>query len=115
MTTIKEIAWVAGLLEGEGWFGYPNHSPRIVIGSTDIDVLLKFRLLVAPHLTKPLVPASRGMNAKEIYYVTVCGGIAIQWMMTIYALMGARRRVQMKNVIQQWKVNGRKDRKCYGS
>jgi|SRR5688572_15077254 len=41
----EEIAWAAGLFEGEGCFSYDKTygSCRMIVGSTDLDVLDKFK------------------------------------------------------------------------
>ena len=54
MITTIEIAWVAGILEGEGTFCMNNNSPRLAIAMTDLDVVEKFCKIV--DKTKKISP-----------------------------------------------------------
>ena len=39
---VKDIAWLGGLLEEEGWFGlHLGHYPSISLGMTDEDTVVK--------------------------------------------------------------------------
>lgn len=42
----SDIAWAAGLFEGEGCITTANKNPRLSLGSTDLDVLEKFLSVV---------------------------------------------------------------------
>ena len=46
MATSEEIAWAAGLFEGEGTFSFSQQRARASMASTDIDVLERFRGIV---------------------------------------------------------------------
>ena len=108
MITTKEICWLAGLLEGEGSFSiYPNGpnggiSPRLRLSMGDKDVVER-----VAHLFKTKVykyDDYRGNTPRKSMYVTVAGSnLAIQWMMTIYSLMGERRRNKIKEILDIWK------------
>ena len=57
-----EIAWCAGLFEGEGNIGVARHAPyegrfepRLQIRQTDEDVLVKFQSLMGGRLTGPFL------------------------------------------------------------
>ena len=104
---IKDIAWVAGLLEGEGCFGYSNGSPLVQLGMTDFDVVAKLRNIISP---KSLITDHRHSDptCKDVYTVRLFGSSAIQWMMTIYPFMGSRRRGRIKEIVTNWVNNGRK-------
>lgn len=100
MIIIMEIAWLAGILEGEGTFAF-LHTPRISIGMTDLDIIEKVRKIwkTDNKITKDLL---RNTN-KERYTIRICGDLAIQWMLTLYSLMGLRRKVKIREVISDWK------------
>src|ERR1700682_2480172 len=60
--TVAEIAWCAGLFEGEGNIGVARSAPyqgrfepRLQIRMTDEDVLVKFRSLMGGRLTGPFI------------------------------------------------------------
>ena len=105
---IKEIAWVAGLIEGEGSFGINNNSPKLAIAMTDLDVLEKARDIldktkkISTH-EEPSI-SKDGCVRKTRYTLTLTGGIAIQWMMTIYPMMGLRRKTRIHEMIHHWKT-----------
>lgn len=99
-TTIAEIAWVAGWLEGEGSFTSPLRSPRISATNTDLDVLERVcRLLGAAWYP---CKTDRRHQTKPLWLFHLCGKNAIAWMLTIYPFMGRRRRSQIRSVIAKW-------------
>src|SRR5437867_12970466 len=109
LTTVKDIIWLAGLLEGEGWFGF-NQSPRITINMTDLDVIERVRKIFRTN--NKITTQNKARNYKTSYYLSIFGDQAIQWMMTIYVLMGIRRQSQIREVIIKWKeMSGQKTEK----
>lgn len=98
MTTIKDVAWLAGLLEGEGTFGYFNGTPTIQIAMTDRDVIDRAAKTMGIKVRAPWTP-KRG---KTVYKCGACGVKAVSWMMTLYSLLGERRRNKVMPVIQKW-------------
>lgn len=99
---VKDIFWLAGLLEGEGHFmSDPKGSlARIKLEMTDKDVIEHAAELMGIRN----VGAARKSNPKHntTYYFYVCGAKAAGWMMTIFSLMGKRRRRTIKNVLCHW-------------
>lgn len=111
--SVKEIAWVAGILEGEGTFCLNNESVRFALAMTDLDIVEKVRNIV--DKTKIISSHSEqnskdGYERKTRYTFTVIGDHAISWMMTIYPLMGLRRKTKIRELLQYWKV-----KRAYGS
>jgi len=98
MTTI-DIAWLAGLLEGEGSFAF-SKGPAIQVLMTDEDIISKARSLMSPTAK---IGIETRENCKTRYYFSVSGSLAIQWMMTIYPFMGRRRREKIREIILKWK------------
>src|SRR5438876_5445144 len=99
MTTIKDIIWLAGLLEGEGCFDFIR-CPRITINMTDLDIIERVRKIYKTNNKITII--GRG-HYKTAYYLNISGDLSIQWMMTIYVLMGIRRQAQIREVIIKWK------------
>lgn len=97
---IQDIYWLAGLLEGEGSFIWNVSTPRIKLAMTDKDVIEKAKLLMTP-LSK--TTTCHNGNNKNYHQFAITGFNAIQWMMTIYSLMGRRRKNQIKKVLLEWK------------
>lgn len=107
--SVKEIAWVAGLLEGEGYFGVNNASPRIQLAMTDLDVIEKARDLIGKNqIISTYTQEGLGKDGhlrKPKYTLTITGQIAIEWMMTIYTFMGTRRKAKIRHLIDFWKFD----------
>lgn len=90
--TIKEIAWLAGWLEGEGCFRLSRNCPIIAVHVTDKDVAYyAAKLLMAPN-----VHSYKRDKHKRIYGFALCSTEAASWMMTLYPLMGKRRKAKIK-------------------
>ena len=98
-----EIAWLAGLFEGEGCFTLIRTSPtrrdpRVFLGMGDLDVMERARSLLG---VKALVFKRKpGPLAKRpAYQFTVCGPRAIGIMLTLYSFLGARRRGRIREIL----------------
>lgn len=109
MLTTKEIAWLAGLLEGEGCFelcrtkfrsGNPYNRPRITLASTDKDVVEHTAKLFGSVVSPP----RRRPGRKPIYNTKCLGDKAIGWMQTLFVLLGERRRRKIKDILVEWKA-----------
>ncbi len=106
MITVKDIYWIAAFLEGEGCFGFyksrNNSYPIIQLSSTDQDVLYKAKSILGGPTNITINKKIEGN--KVAYMYRVCGNLSIQWMMTIYSLMGARRKDKIKEILSKWYV-----------
>jgi len=106
--SVKDIVWIAGILEGEGYFGLNNNSPRIQLAMTDLDVvehvknIMEKTKVISSHAEHE---GKDGSRRKTRYSFTITGDLAIQWMMTIYLLMGLRRKSKIRELIHHWKIN----------
>jgi hypothetical protein len=109
MKAIKNISWLAGILEGEGSFSCDDNGTNAVIkvGMTDKDVIEKVAMVVN-YNGKICEQAREGF--KIMYIVQLYGNEAIQWMMTIYSLMGIRRKEKIKSILILWREYERKYR-----
>lgn len=107
MTTLRQIDWLAGIIDGEGCFssGYNNRGNffvQIQIQMTDLDIIEKFKLITKATASINITPS--GENRKPSYRIQVQGDLAIQWMMTIYSLMGIRRKQKIRDILTAWKA-----------
>ena len=103
---MREIEWVAGLIEGEGNFAF-DRRPLIQVAMTDKDVLEKVcQILGARSVSGPYAPRRKGY--KPMFHTGLYGNHAAGWMMTLYSLMGGRRKQQIRSVLAEWR--GRKSR-----
>lgn len=115
--TPRDVSWLAGLLEGEGSFGYTlcrsrAVGPYIKVSITDRDVVERAAGLlgVGVHFEKLT------RTGKPMWLARVAGPRARGWMMTLYAEMGRRRREKIRESLRQWRdlnhVNARYVQAC---
>jgi len=102
MISSLDIAWLAGLYEGEGSFGWA-HGPRSDLLMTDRDVMERVsRLICGRRLWQKTLRPSDGR--KPQYRIAIYGPTAVGLMMTLFSLMGRRRRGRILELIRAWKV-----------
>src|SRR5205807_7307521 len=98
---MNDVHWLAGLLEGEGSFvvrhtWHPRkpiqyHSPRIQVSMLDGDVIKRVAKILGTNSTiGTKCPGGR----TTVAYAN--GDLAVSWMMTLYPLMGMRRRAKIQ-------------------
>ncbi len=101
MIKLTEIAWLAGLLEGEGCFylerdrAKKKKYPNIKLQMTDEDIVVKAAVLMKTKVR----------HYGNTWVTHAYGAYAIQWMMTLYSYLGKNRREKIIKVIQVWKEN----------
>jgi|SRR6185369_2741093 len=98
MITVKEIAWVAGIIEGEGCIRF-NGTPKITIKMCDKDIIERLAKIfgkpVYSHLSNNKIYSSQ-------YAVYVTSVSAVEWMFTVYSFLGIRKRKQVDDAIRRW-------------
>jgi len=109
MPTVKEIAWFAGLLDGEGWFvikrqkGAQTGSFVVGICMTDFDVIQKAVTVSGGVLHGPY--RNNGFGMKPVWRCVLYGALAASWAMTVFPLMGKRRQQQIRAGLEVWKMS----------
>jgi hypothetical protein len=103
-----EWAWLAGLLEGEGYF---SGKPRLVVEleMTDKDVVERAAQLVPGGKTKVSARTRMGRNGnphKPSYRYRWCGPRALEVMCGVRKHMGDRRRDKIDAVLATCKRKG---------
>jgi hypothetical protein len=108
----RDIHWVAGLIEGDGCFfirrGKYNSGtttkyreyPGIDVTGTDEDVIRRAHDVLGGTFTTWNRKTAAG---KTVYCVRVRGRLALAWMMTLYPLMGNRRRGKIMEILTKWR------------
>jgi intein/homing endonuclease len=91
----EDIAWFAGLFEGEGTIVLPsaNNSTSMAIFMTDRDVLERIHEITGTGSVRGPYYDKRGSNRKPIYkWATNKHADVVRLLLAIYPLMGERRR-----------------------
>jgi len=109
---ILDLAWLAGLLEGEGSFMLKtkrsyNGTIAISLQMTDKDIVEKCAAILKTKVYGPYNSKQKKKNGepkKETYLLTVFGTTAASWMMTLYPLMGERRKQKIEELLNHWKT-----------
>ena len=92
-----DIAWLAGLLEGEGWFTYANGAPRIGVGMADRDVIDR-----AANLMYTKVFEKRSFRGHRTQWTTTLYGVpALNLMRSLLPHMCKRRAAKIKEILEK--------------
>lgn len=104
-----DLHWLAGLIEGEGCYRrYGKAALQITIGMTDRDVVERAARLMGGHVVR----CEKRPPRKAIYRVAITGPAAAAWMMTLYSLMGQRRRARIREALTVWRCATRRYSVC---
>lgn len=99
-TSVRDIVWLAGFMEGEAAFIYRRASgiPMISVSSIDLDVITRVSSIVGTKVLGPRMLKS----GKPFFTIELTGSRAVQWMLTLFTELSARRRKQIKLAIDAW-------------
>lgn len=100
--TSADIAWLAGLIEGEGNISVNGRSLTIRVKMGDHDVVLR----AAELLSGTLYPAKVAVGARPMWLTQIKGATAAGWAMTLYPWLGLRRRKQVRDALAHWRTQG---------
>lgn len=103
MPSKEEVAWVAGILEGEGTFGFTDtYSPFIQIAMTDLDIIERVNNLLSNGESNILVIDGVTSNHKTQYKIKLHGEYSINWMKLILPFMGNRRTEKINEIFTKY-------------
>jgi len=92
-----DLIWLAGLMEGEGWFGArPSGLPRLSIEATDRDVVGRAAMLMDGKVRARL---QRNPKARPTYVCEISGESAVEVMQALLPHMGARRSSKIMEIL----------------
>lgn len=101
--------WLAGILEGEGYFGIAkgistsgkfNLKPSVRVGMTDWDIILKVKDVIGYEDIKI---RERELPSGKVHYIYDVGGKrSIDLMRLLQPLMGIRRYEAIKEILELW-------------
>ena len=101
-----EIAWLAGIIEGEGCFISvlgKNPNFRIQVKMTDKDIIDRIQKIT--NLGSTNVEVMKNPRYKTCYHWKICiQSDVAALMMTIYPFMGERRRARIKLLLKEWRA-----------
>lgn len=97
-----ELAWLAGLLEGEGCFSYgrKDNCPRIALGMTDADVVKHVAILMGGRFWGPY--RKDYPHSKLLYCTAISGYKAARLMSILLTFLSERRVASIKLALAQW-------------
>lgn len=100
--TAKDVHWLAGFLDGEGYFGKKGRSIAMSVSQKDEWHIRKVQSLIGGK-------AYHRPNASGAWYwrLDIGGPRAAGVMMTIYTLMSPRRQERIRECLEFWKRDGR--------
>ncbi len=105
MIKTRDIAWSAGIFEGEGWCGVTKVRQkggsymrlRSIISMTDEDVVCRLKAIWGIGCLSRRKP--QGDRRKEVFTWEVTNRQARQFLLTIATFLGERRLAQMKGAM----------------
>jgi len=102
MRSIKELAWLGGLLEGEGYF-FPKRGkyPAISLNMTDRDSVEKVAIIFGTKTKGPYGGIKE--NHKFTWRTEISGSQAAGWMMTLFQFFCKRRGLTIKSILKIWR------------
>jgi hypothetical protein len=98
---LKDLYWVAGIVEGEGCFTIHREYIRVSVKMTDEDIIRRLHSVTGigkvagPHANGDLKPSWKWeVNVQKD---------ASALMMTLYPIMGERRQEKIEECLAHWK------------
>lgn len=95
MISVKDIAWAAGFIEGEGCFSWHKTTPQVQVAQKGLEPLEKVRSIFGGEITH--------RKDSGVSYLQMTSIEAISCMMTIYPLMSPRRQAKIREILETWK------------
>jgi hypothetical protein len=101
--TVKDIAWLGGLLEGEGCFGSYKRLATLKLNMTDLDTVMKAAAIMGIEFVGKY--PVKNPRWKPACHANLFGNPAAAWMMTLYDFLGTRRQAKIREILEKWKTN----------
>ena len=100
--TSGDLRWLAGLLEGEGHFGFHNRKAQVSLQMTDRDVVERAAKIIGQRVNGPYYD-TRAPRRKPYWATSCVAGKAAGLMMTLYRDLGERRRESIRAALRAWR------------
>lgn len=104
-----ELGWLAGLMEGEGYFGLRSdtHTAQVKLEMTDEDIVLRALILIQRITGKQHAITHVERREKRIelqtYVIAIYSKDAIKVMKKLIKYMGARRRRKIWQTLNRYR------------
>lgn len=95
-----DLAYIAGILEGEGSFTLRRKNVVVRCDMTDSDIILRLKSIVGFGHVNSRAPAKPGY--KPVFMYTVSGKPAISLCNQIYKFMGNRRQSRITEILKSY-------------
>ena len=102
----EQLILLAGIFEGEGWFGLnrgrdPKHTPQAIleVQMSDEDIVKRFQRYCNTN-KKIFIKPKRKEHYKDQYRFTLSGTPALQLMEEMLPYLGIRRKEQYYHVVK---------------
>jgi hypothetical protein len=97
--TTLDIAWAAGIWEGEGSVNYVNNgsttpSFRVSVCQKDPEILYKLRSMFGGSILKPRLEGGKTIHVWYLYTSRAHG-----FMLTLFSFLSTRRRIQIRKAL----------------
>lgn len=92
--TVRDIAWMAGLFEGEGHANIEKSCTRVSLGQIDTWILRRLQAFVGGQIKR-----HTRQYGQPFYNWTINGMLARAFLMTIYAFLSPRKKAQAKRAL----------------
>lgn len=109
----SDLDWLSGLLEGEGCFSWSadpklRDKGRLTINcnTSDEDIIARAAALMGASYHIDYSPARRKRGDLPQWRFHIYGRRAAGWMLTLYPLMGKRRRARIRQLVLHWRSGG---------
>lgn len=106
MLSTVQLAWAAGVLEGEGCFYCPplntSRGIALIVEMTDYDVMVKLYNLFGVGIISKV--KRKTVNGKDTMRWSASGGHAMSIMYTVYPFMGERRQEKIRECALRWRA-----------
>ena len=103
-TKSEEIAWAAGLFEGEGSVCFGNNTVTLSVAMTDEDVVRKFHKLIGYGYVNGPYKRNNGKWKDQWQWRSQGSQYSQITTAILWPYLGLRRRQQLKDAIGKWKL-----------
>ena len=105
--TPEQIAWAAGLFEGEGCISHNRHGkPKLAMEMTDLDVLERFARVVGFGQARPKGRADRPAHYRPIFYWQATARAEVRLILAmLLPQLGNRRAYKALNALDDIELN----------